>query len=168
MLQIGNSNLVSNSGGGGNLQGVGLGTVVSLGHNLADDDANGLVTATGDQTVVAVSVIDAVLADNGGPTLTHALVPGSHAIDAGDNSLAVDPAPDGVLGSGDDVALITDQRLTGFDRIVDGSVDIGAVELQRPKVEVFIDEPAVGESGLNAVTITVTTDIPVIGDQSSN
>ncbi len=54
------------------------------------------------------------LADNGGPTLTHALLPGSPAIDAGDNT----DAPD------------FDQRGPGFPRIVNGTIDIGAFEVQ--------------------------------------
>ena len=53
------------------------------------------------------------LADNGGPTLTHALLPGSLAIDRGDNALL-----QGVV--------FTDQR--SFSRLVSGTVDIGAVE----------------------------------------
>jgi CSLREA domain-containing protein len=52
----------------------------SLGYNLADDDSCGL-TATGD--LVAADALLAPLADNGGPTETHALLPGSPAIDAG-------------------------------------------------------------------------------------
>ncbi|MCZ7645605.1 MAG: hypothetical protein M5U26_10015 [Planctomycetota bacterium] len=52
------------------------------------------------------------LADNGGPTLTHALQAGSLAIDAGSN-------PD---------ALPFDQRGTGFDREVNSFADIGAFE----------------------------------------
>jgi uncharacterized repeat protein (TIGR02543 family) len=55
------------------------------------------------------------LADNGGPTQTHALVAGSPAINAGNNSLI----PTGIT---------TDQRGDGFPRIVGGTVDIGAVE----------------------------------------
>ena len=55
------------------------------------------------------------LGDNGGPTLTHALLGGSIAIDAGDN----DKVPAGVL---------TDQRGDGFSRIVGSRVDIGAFE----------------------------------------
>jgi hypothetical protein len=54
------------------------------------------------------------LANNGGPTPTMALLPGSPAIDAGDNSNA--PA--------------TDQR--GEARIWNGKVDLGAVEFQTP------------------------------------
>jgi hypothetical protein len=62
------------------------------------------------------------LADNGGPTKTIALLGGSPAFDAGDNALAVDPA--NLL-----TPLTTDQRGTGFPRILDGQVDIGAVEI---------------------------------------
>ncbi len=60
------------------------------------------------------------LADNGGPTQTIALLPGSPAIDAGSNNLAVDPT----TGQ----PLVYDQRGAGFPRIVDNTVDIGAFE----------------------------------------
>ena len=56
----------------------------------------------------------------GGPTQTMALLPGSPAIDAGSNTLAVDPA------TGQPLAY--DQRGVGFPRIVNGTVDIGAFE----------------------------------------
>jgi len=52
------------------------------------------------------------LADNGGPTLTHALLPGSLAIDAGDPNF--------------NGGLETDQ--TGADRVADGRLSIGAIE----------------------------------------
>ena len=61
------------------------------------------------------------LAFNGGPTQTHALLPGSPAIDAGSNALAVD------FGFPEN-PLVSDQRGDGFDRIVSGTVDIGAFE----------------------------------------
>jgi hypothetical protein len=56
------------------------------------------------------------LQDNGGPTQTHALLEGSPAIDAGDNT----DAPE------------FDQRGEGFPRIdpVTGIIDIGAFEFQ--------------------------------------
>jgi hypothetical protein len=57
------------------------------------------------------------LEDNGGPTQTIALGPGSVAIDAGDNAAAA--------------GLITDQRGPGYPRIVNGRVDVGAFEVQR-------------------------------------
>jgi hypothetical protein len=59
------------------------------------------------------------LADNGGATLTHALMPGSPAIDTGSNALAVDAS-----GS----PLANDQRGSDFDRIFSTTVDIGAFE----------------------------------------
>jgi hypothetical protein len=62
------------------------------------------------------------LQDHGGPTQTIALVTGSPAIDAGSESLAVDPR----TGQ----PLTTDQRDTYFRRIFGASVDIGAFELQ--------------------------------------
>ncbi len=58
------------------------------------------------------------LADNGGPTLTHALLGGSPAIDAGDSVLSVDE-----FG----IPLAFDQR--GTNRTSGASVDMGAFEL---------------------------------------
>jgi hypothetical protein len=54
------------------------------------------------------------LQDNGGPTQTVALLPGSPAIDAGDNT----DAPE------------WDQRGPGYPRIVNGTIDIGSFEVQ--------------------------------------
>ena len=54
------------------------------------------------------------LADNGGPTLTHALSSGSPAIDAGSNVAILD----------------TDQRGPGFVRVFGSAADIGALETQ--------------------------------------
>ena len=55
----------------------------------------------------------APLANYGGSTLTHALVPGSPAIDMGDPGFAPPPG--------------TDQRGNGFPRVHNGRVDIGAL-----------------------------------------
>src|SRR4029079_10316214 len=60
------------------------------------------------------------LADNGGPTLTHALLPGSPAINAGDPAAA----------AGVDGVPMTDQRGAPFTRVYGGRIDIGAFELQ--------------------------------------
>jgi hypothetical protein len=69
------------------------------------------------------------LANNGGATMTHALVPGSLALDAGSNAFITNPP---FTGSGP----FTDQRGPGFKRILDAAdvndttqtVDIGALE----------------------------------------
>jgi hypothetical protein len=63
------------------------------------------------------------LADNGGPTLTHALLSGSPAIDAGSN-----PAD-----------LATDQRGGTFIRISGAAADIGAFETQPLPDAIFAD-----------------------------
>ncbi len=90
----------------------------SLGHNLIGvAPSNGGFTngVNGDIVGTYGERIDPVLgplANNGGPTFTHALLPGSPAINAGDNSGA--PA--------------TDQR--GLQRILEGTIDIGAFEGQ--------------------------------------
>jgi hypothetical protein len=68
-------------------------------------------------------VIDAKLgplANNGGPTFTHALLPGSPALNAGD--------PNAVAGM--DGVLLYDQRGAPFGRVVGGRIDIGTVESQ--------------------------------------
>src|SRR5262249_17028932 len=64
--------------GGGNC----LGPITSLGHNLEDSHYCGL-TASGDLT--DTNPLLGPLADNGGPTETMALLPGSPAINHGDN-----------------------------------------------------------------------------------
>jgi hypothetical protein len=74
----------------------------------------------GNQVGSADAPIDPLLGplqDNGGPTLTHALLSGSPAIDAGNNAYATD----------------WDQRGPGFPRITDGDpvIDIGAFEVQQ-------------------------------------
>ncbi len=76
-------------------------------------------SGTSGNNVVADDPMLGPLADNGGPTETHALLAGSPAIDAGDGALAVD-------ASGN--PLLTDQRGAGFDRIFGDTVDIGAYE----------------------------------------
>ncbi len=57
-----------------------------------------------------------VLGNNGGPTNTHALFAGSLAVDAGDPAFTAPPA--------------TDQRGTGFERVINNRIDIGAYEKQ--------------------------------------
>ena len=112
------------------------GGFASLGHNLIGDPGttNGISNGVnGDQ--VGVNPQLAALANNGGPTLTHALLSNSPALDAGDNCV-VDVAH---CGDANISQLTTDQRGPGFSRQVDGpdgdatsTVDIGAYEMQTP------------------------------------
>jgi len=60
-------------------------SITSLGHNLIDNDANSSwVAQTGDQINVAAQYDPALLANNGGPTQTVALMPASPARSGGD------------------------------------------------------------------------------------
>jgi hypothetical protein len=110
MVEIGNTILKAGPGG----ENISMldAALTSLGYNLSDDDGGGFLTATGDQT--NTNPMLGPLQDNGGPTFTHALLPGSPAIDAGDPN-ATSP-PD------------FDQRGPGFPRVVNGRIDIGAFE----------------------------------------
>ena len=106
--------------------------VLTINHSLIGV-ADGLtITGGNNLTGTAASPLDPLLgalSDNGGLTLTHALLPGSPAIDAGSSAFALDENGD---------PLTTDQR--GESRIVDGdddgtaTVDIGAVEFDTPFV----------------------------------
>ena len=95
------------------------GAVTSLGHNLIGETGDGSSGWVGsDLTGTIATPLQPLLApldSYGGPTETMALLPGSPAIDAGSNALV----PGGVT---------TDQR--GYARIVHGTVDIGAFEVQ--------------------------------------
>ena len=79
-------------------------------------DANGNFIGT------SASPIDPLLgplANNGGPTQTHKLLAGSPAIQAGDPSF---------------VGPTTDQRGAGFERVLFGRIDMGAIEFRGPIV----------------------------------
>ena len=95
--------IVANSISGGDC----YGSITDGGHNLDSDGTCGLDPAKG--SLPNTDPMLGPLQDNGGPTWTHALQPGSPAIDAGDNSQC--PS--------------TDQR--GFYRHIDGDGDGTAI-----------------------------------------
>ncbi|MGY6216149.1 choice-of-anchor Q domain-containing protein [Methylolobus aquaticus] len=72
-------------------------------------------------TQAPAQILDASLANNGGPTPTHALLPGSAAVDTGD------PDYQKVIFGRD---RIYDQRGEGFLRMRGANMDIGAFEVQ--------------------------------------
>ena len=90
-------------------------------HNLIGTGGSGGLTngVNGNQVGIANPGLG-LLANNGGPTQTIALLSGSPAIDAGSVALAADPTTG--------LPLTTDQRGAGYARTVDGAVDIGAFE----------------------------------------
>ena len=94
-----------------------LGTATTQGYNLVGETSAGAgFTGDGDQTNVTNPEVGP-LQDNGGPTFTHALLPGSPAIDAGN------PA---TPGSGGNACPATDQRAVA--RPQGPRCDIGAFE----------------------------------------
>jgi hypothetical protein len=121
-------------------------SLFSLGYNIVG--IGGFVNDTfnqiGDQIIGTDDPLLGPLADNGGPTFTHALLPGSPAIDAGD--------PDAVAGEVD--VPLYDQRGAGFDRVRDGdaaegiAVDVGAFEVQA-----FVVGPALPGDYNNDLTV---------------
>ena len=118
------NSIVSNSTMGSDVDGTGV--VFTTGVNIIQDGS----IAAGANVIVADPLLGP-LADNGGPTQTHAILPGSPAVNAGDNSLAVDA---------DGNPLAFDQRGNPFVRIPSGAVDIGAFELQAYLVDTLLDE----------------------------
>jgi hypothetical protein len=97
----------------------GLTGLTDRGHNLIGDPSGSDGFSSNADDLLGLDPLLGPLQDNGGPTQTMALLPGSPAIDHGDNARAVGP---------DGTPLTTDQR--GFARVVDGTVDIGAFEVQ--------------------------------------
>lgn len=103
----------------------------SSSHNLATDASCGSDALVGGAPVAAEALALAPLADNGGPTWTHALLPGSLAIDAGDDAVCAATPVNGL-----------DQR--GRPRPQDGNgdsiaaCDVGAFEAADPD-RVFAD-----------------------------
>ncbi|MEM8677898.1 MAG: choice-of-anchor Q domain-containing protein [Planctomycetota bacterium] len=82
-----------------------------------------LATSNGNTPTPIDGILDTLLSDNGGRTLTHALVLNSPAIDAG-------------VGSG---GSLFDQRGEPFVRVFGPRIDIGAFELQPPPVTCDFD-----------------------------
>jgi hypothetical protein len=125
-LTVGNS--IFNAGDSGtNISANGTSTVASLGYNLSSDNFGGFLTNTGDQ--VNTDPMLGPLKNNGGPTLTHAPLNGSTAIDKGKDIGPISPTY---------TATGEDQRGSTRPITYDASIvppaggdrsDIGSVEL---------------------------------------
>jgi hypothetical protein len=91
--------------------------IVSTGYNIVGSgNALGSFTKTGDHMGTTDPMLDD-LADNGGLSLTHALLPGSPAINTGDPAVPANPNE-------------FDQRGAPYLRVVSGRIDTGAFEVQ--------------------------------------
>ncbi len=121
------------------------GLFVSLGNNLIGNSTGGtgfIDAENGDQVGTAATSINpllGVLKDNGGQTDTRALLPGSPAINAGNN----------------EGAAATDQR--GLKRLAGGIIDIGAYEVQPPPCTYSITPTTqnfTAGGGIGSITVT--------------
>jgi hypothetical protein len=88
--------------------------ITSHGYNLSSDNGSGYLNGPGDQ--INTDPMLGPLQNNGGPTFTHALLPGSPAIDTGDPSFTPPP--------------FYDQRGPNFYRVRNGRTDKGSFEVQ--------------------------------------
>jgi hypothetical protein len=93
------------------------GNFISLGYNLSGDDGGGNLTGPGDQ--INTDPLLGPLQNNDGPTLTHALLPGSAAINTGNPAFTPPPS--------------YDQRGNPFVRVFNGRIDVGSFEVQPPR-----------------------------------
>jgi uncharacterized repeat protein (TIGR01451 family)/CSLREA domain-containing protein len=127
----------------------------SNGYNLIGDDTGCTInTASGDLAGSGTSPIDphlGPLTDNGGFTFTHALLPNSPALNAGN------PLPP---GSGGNACEALDQR--GIDRTINANCDIGAVETRLADLGISQIDSAdpVLPNGTVIYTVTVNNNGP--------
>ncbi|HEX7273417.1 MAG TPA: choice-of-anchor Q domain-containing protein [Casimicrobiaceae bacterium] len=162
-LKLVSSILANNSSNGGDVAS-NTTTIPSFGINASDSlirkvcsTCNIVVSGPGSQ--VGVDPLLAPLAFNGGTKRTHALLPGSPAIDTGNNA----------------VGLNTDQRGHGFPRVSGSTADMGAYEASQAvplAAGTYFDRVAglIGTSFLfDPVTVTGTLpSITVTGPPSWN
>src|SRR5262249_41666993 len=116
-VTVTNSILAGNNGGNGDCSGT---LTTAGGYNLIQNAAGCTLAGTTTGNVIGQDPQLAALADNGGPTKTHAIALGSPALDAGNP---------GTPGSGGFTCEATDQRGTARPQPSGGRCDIGAFEV---------------------------------------
>jgi parallel beta-helix repeat protein len=160
-------------GGGGITQSAGTGAVITIVSSIVsgNTNANGPDVFSGGTVNVNFSAVGSAtgftpsgtsgnnlafganlllgpLANNGGPTLTHALGANSPAINAGSNPLN----------------LTTDQRGTGFVRVFGSAADIGAFESQ-PTAQANVASVGVNTGQANTLQRSSVTSVTVTFDR---
>jgi len=136
----------------------GTNSFVSEGNNLiGKGSALSAFNKPGDLTNITDPKLGS-LQHNGGATPTHAVLTGSPARDAGNNSLVPLDVAD-LDGDGNTTEPIPfDQRSTGYSRIVDSKVEIGAFEVQPPSGQLAFSRTtfSVNENGTPVSAITIS------------
>lgn len=164
--------IVSNNTVAGGAAGPDLfGTFVSNDYNLIGSTAGATFTGTTTHNILNQNPQLGTLINNGGPTMTHALLAGSPALDAGDDCVTQAAH----CGDANVPQLNTDQRGAGFSRASDGNndatatVDIGAFEAQKIVVTNTNDSgagslrQAILDANANPGADTITFNIPGAG-----
>ena len=116
------------------------GSVITDGYNISSDDGSGFLNGPGDQ--INTNPMLGPLQDNGGPTFTQALLPGSPAIDAGDPNFTPPP--------------YYDQRGPVFWRMRNNRIDVGSFEVQSGTTPSPTPTPTASPTPTPTVTATVT------------
>ena len=119
--------------------------ITSHGYNLSSDNGSGYLNGPGDQ--IDTDPMLGPLQNNGGPTFTHALLPGSPAIDTGDPGFTPPP--------------FYDQRGPKFFRVRNGRIDIGSFEVQSGSTPTPTPTPCTGKMYTHAETPVDSTSSPV-------
>jgi len=139
--------LIAGNGSGSDLTGLSL---FRADHSLIQRPGDVTVIDTiGGTNLLGVDPLLAPLADNGGATLTHGLLPGSPAIDHGDPNFSAPPE--------------FDQRGKGFARVSNTRIDLGAYEVQAQEVE----PPTLWLRALDDMTGDGTPELALIGPHGS-
>ncbi|MEM7343798.1 MAG: choice-of-anchor Q domain-containing protein [Chloroflexota bacterium] len=121
--------IVASNGGLGTTKDINGTLNAASSYNLiGNGDSSGLTNGVnGNLLGTTGSLINAmlgVLQNNGGNTLTHLPSPGSPAINTGNPAFIAPPTQD--------------QRGTGFDRVFDSRLDIGAVEATETSLNLYL------------------------------
>lgn len=144
-----------------------FGNFDSQDYNLIEDTSGASLTGVTTHNVTGVDPRLGLLSNNGGRTLTHGLLPGSPALNAGHNSNIEQDLSD-LDGDGNNTEPVPfDQRGPGFPRVLDTTVDIGAFEgisLTFPPLQLALDDsgPAVDQLAALDSMLLVRDPFPLV------
>ncbi|HLO48479.1 MAG TPA: DUF4347 domain-containing protein, partial [Kamptonema sp.] len=174
LLNLANSTLTLNSatnGGGIRVISGGLAyvrnTLIAGNTAITNPDVSGSFIINANNYTGSTGAWLGPLQDNGGPTKTHALLPGSPAINAGNNADVPADVDDLDFDSDYNEPIPFDQQSgSSYPRIAGGTVDIGAFEYNSapPVITLTADTPFYGE---NAPTPTIIDSGATVTDSDS-